>query len=98
MNKNVPIDRALWLAKCVGTNELRASKRKGVNPALPWEARAKWIKDWTISVEQFVEGLAQSQGQGADSDPEKRRSRLYYGYASVLSPSFFSPAREYIPA
>ena len=81
LNKNVPIDRALWLAKCVGTNEIRASKRKGVNPALVVGGEVKWIKDWTISVEQFVEGLPQNPGQSTESDPEKRRSRLYYGYS-----------------
>jgi mediator of RNA polymerase II transcription subunit 12, fungi type len=31
LNKNVPTDRAVWLARCVGANEIRASKRKGVN-------------------------------------------------------------------
>ncbi|KAL2015051.1 hypothetical protein VTK56DRAFT_6423 [Thermocarpiscus australiensis] len=54
LNKNVPTDRAVWLIKCVGANEIRATKRKGVsNLVLGGETR--WIKDWTVSVEQFIE-------------------------------------------
>ncbi|KAK3393195.1 hypothetical protein B0H63DRAFT_516392 [Podospora didyma] len=57
LNKNVPTDRAVWLTKCVGANEIRASKRKGVNGAYLMGGEAKWIKDWTICVEQFVENV-----------------------------------------
>ncbi len=54
LNKQVPTDRAVWLIKCVGANELRATKRKGVS-TLVMGGEARWIKDWTVSVEQFVE-------------------------------------------
>ncbi|KAH8886728.1 hypothetical protein GQ53DRAFT_335573 [Thozetella sp. PMI_491] len=86
MNKSIPFDRALWLAKCVGINEIRAFKRKGVNPALVMGGEAKWIKDWTISVEQFVESLAQNPGPPDETDLQRKRARLYYGIklASVL--------------
>ena len=33
LNKKIPTERAVWLAKCVGANEIRAFKRKGVNGA-----------------------------------------------------------------
>jgi mediator of RNA polymerase II transcription subunit 12, fungi type len=57
LNKDVPTDRAVWLAKCVGANEIRAFKRKGVNGVTTMGGEAKWTKDWTLSVEQFVESV-----------------------------------------
>lgn len=62
LNKNVPTDRAVWLAKCVGANEIRAFKRKGVNGAVVMGGEAKWIRDWTVFVEQFVDGIVSSFG------------------------------------
>lgn len=57
LNKNVPVERALWLAKCVGANEIRAFKRKGVNGAIVMGGEVKWCKDWTVFVEQFVDAV-----------------------------------------
>ncbi|KAI0425296.1 transcription mediator subunit Med12 [Xylaria sp. FL1042] len=57
LNKNVPTDRAVWLAKCVGANEIRAFKRKGVNNTFVMGGEVKWIRDWTLCVEQFVEAV-----------------------------------------
>lgn len=54
MNKQVPTDRAVWLIKCIGANEIRATKRKGVG-TLVVGGEARWIKEWTVSVEQFIE-------------------------------------------
>lgn len=62
LNKNVPTDRAVWLAKCVGALEIRAFKRKGVNSAIVMGGETKWIRDWTIFVEQFVDGVVASFG------------------------------------
>ena len=60
LNKNVPTDRAVWLAKCVGANEIRAFKRKGVNGTFVMGGETKWIRDWTVNVEQFVETVSNS--------------------------------------
>ncbi|OBT49357.1 hypothetical protein VE00_00312 [Pseudogymnoascus sp. WSF 3629] len=60
--KNVPTERAVWLAKCVGANEIRASKRKGVPGALAMGGESKWIRDWTVCVEQFVDGVVAAGG------------------------------------
>lgn len=60
LNKNVPTERAVWLAKCVGANEIRAFKRKGVNGAFVMGGEIKWCKDWTIFVEQFVDSVVSS--------------------------------------
>ena len=57
LNKNVPTDRAVWLAKCVGANEIRAFKRKGVNNTFVMGGEVKWIRDWTLCVEQFLEAV-----------------------------------------
>ncbi|PHH70028.1 hypothetical protein CDD82_7384 [Ophiocordyceps australis] len=58
LNKNVPTERAIWLAKCVGANEIRAFKRKGASGAFAMGGESKWVRDWTIFVEQFVESIA----------------------------------------
>jgi mediator of RNA polymerase II transcription subunit 12 len=58
LKKNVPASRAVWLAKCVGANEIRAFKRKGVNGTFLMGGESKWIRDWTVYVEQFVESVA----------------------------------------
>ncbi|XP_014561082.1 hypothetical protein COCVIDRAFT_22785 [Bipolaris victoriae FI3] len=58
LNKNIPLPRALWLAKCVGINELRAHKRKGQAGTVTWG------RGWTSSVEQFIDGVIGGIGQG----------------------------------
>ncbi|TAQ88198.1 hypothetical protein B7494_g3506 [Chlorociboria aeruginascens] len=63
LSKNIQIRRAVWLAKCVGANELRAFRRKGPSGVLPMGGEAKWIRDFTISVEQFVESVVGSCGE-----------------------------------
>ncbi|KAL8839074.1 MAG: hypothetical protein Q9170_001910 [Blastenia crenularia] len=53
--KNIPTARSLWLVKCVGANEIRAFKRKGASGAFAAGGEAKWIRDWTANVEQFLD-------------------------------------------
>ena len=60
--KNIPTWRAVWLAKCVGANEIRAFKRKGTGGAFVSGGESKWIKDWTANVEQFVDALIAACG------------------------------------
>ncbi|PBP17135.1 transcription mediator subunit Med12 [Diplocarpon rosae] len=55
LSKNIPIERAVWLAKCVGANELRAFRRKGGSGTFAMGGEAKWIRDFTVCVEQFVD-------------------------------------------
>ena len=57
LKKHVPTERAVWLAKCVGANEIRSFKRKGGNGAFAIGGEFKWIREWTIFVEQFVESV-----------------------------------------
>ena len=59
----VPISRAIWFAKCVGANEIRTLKRKGTSPTFAASAEAKWSKDWTTNIQQFIEGLAKECGK-----------------------------------
>ncbi|KAF4981099.1 hypothetical protein FDECE_17753 [Fusarium decemcellulare] len=63
LNKNVPAERAVWLAKCVGANEIRAFKRKGVNGAFVMGGELKWARDWTVFVEQFVDSVVSGFGE-----------------------------------
>jgi mediator of RNA polymerase II transcription subunit 12 len=63
LSKRIPTERAVWLAKCVGANEIRAFKRKGVTGTFAMGGEAKWIRDWTTFVEQFVESIISSCGE-----------------------------------
>ncbi|PHH75612.1 hypothetical protein CDD80_2226 [Ophiocordyceps camponoti-rufipedis] len=63
LNKNVPTERAVWLAKCVGANEIRAFKRKGAGGAFVMGGESKWVRDWTVFVEQFVEAVVSAFGE-----------------------------------
>ena len=51
----IPLARAIWFAKCVGANEIRTLKRKGPGNTTAVGNENKWLRDWTVSVEQFVE-------------------------------------------
>ncbi|KAK0664470.1 putative mediator of RNA polymerase II transcription [Cercophora samala] len=57
LNKRIPFERAVWLIQCVGANELRTCKRKGVSLAQSFGAEVRWIKEWTVSVQKFVENV-----------------------------------------
>jgi mediator of RNA polymerase II transcription subunit 12 len=82
LSKNIPMPRAVWLAKCVGANELRAFRRKGVSGAAAASGESKWVMDWTVNVEQFLEGVIASCGQ---PDWQTRMD-----YAVKLATSFFT--------
>lgn len=71
LNKNIPLPRALWLAKCVGINELRAHKRKGQ------AGTVTWVRGWTSSVEQFLDSILSSIGTG------EWKQRITYSYATL---------------
>ena len=60
--KDIPITRAVWLAKCVGANEIRAFKRTGASGAFAIGGEDKWIRDWTTNVEAFVESVVDECG------------------------------------
>ncbi|CAD6447866.1 23e34830-c2a0-4824-b86a-9131de662131 [Sclerotinia trifoliorum] len=72
LNKNIPIERAVWLAKCVGANELRSFKRKGAGGAFAMGGEAKWVRDFTVCVEQVLESIIGSCGE------KDFRRRIYY--------------------
>ncbi|KAK9460980.1 uncharacterized protein V1516DRAFT_690973 [Lipomyces oligophaga] len=87
-NKAVPIHRAVWLARCVGANELRSLKRKGNSASLA-DAEAQWIREWTIQVAQFIEKVLSECGNNSDTlastpantpttQPPKWRTRADY--------------------
>jgi len=66
LNKNIPIPRAVWLAKCVGINEMRTHQRtKGVTVVT-------WVRGWTACVEQFIESMIATCGQ------DEWKSRITY--------------------
>lgn len=63
LDKNIPIQRAVWLSKAVGANELRAYKRKGPTGLTGVSGEFKWIREWTGHVQQFLEGTGNMCGQ-----------------------------------
>ncbi|KAI2352458.1 RNA polymerase II mediator complex subunit [Ophidiomyces ophidiicola] len=62
VNKGIPVGRAVWLAKCVGANEIRAFKRKGTSAAIANGLEIKWVRDWSVNVQQFVESIVGACG------------------------------------
>jgi mediator of RNA polymerase II transcription subunit 12 len=52
--KKIPTARAVWFVRCVGANELRGLRRKGVG-SLAVGGESKWIKEWTGQLTQFLE-------------------------------------------
>ncbi|KAI9769426.1 MAG: RNA polymerase II mediator complex subunit [Geoglossum simile] len=82
LSKNIPTGRAVWLARCVGANEIRAFKRKGAGGAFAMGGEVKWIKDWTAFVEQFVDTVISNCGE--------EDWRLKISYAVRLSAHLFS--------
>lgn len=63
LNKWIPAGRAVWLAKCVGANEIRAFKRKGTSGTVALGLEVKWVRDWTTNVQQFIEGVVSACGK-----------------------------------
>ncbi|KIW81201.1 hypothetical protein Z517_04226 [Fonsecaea pedrosoi CBS 271.37] len=72
LQSSVPLSRAIWFAKCVCANEVRTLKRKGTTPAVALGAENKWLREWTLNVEQFLETYL---GQANASD---WRSNIQY--------------------
>ncbi|KAK5679505.1 RNA polymerase II mediator complex subunit [Elasticomyces elasticus] len=82
LNKDVPLQRAVWLAKCVGANELRAFKRKGVSGVAAATNETKWVHEWTVHVEQFLEGVTESCSQ--------QDWQMKMTYAAKLATAFYA--------
>ena len=61
--KKIPPARAVWFAKCVGANELRAFKRKSASGHNASGGESKWVREWTVQVGQFVEDVIAQCGQ-----------------------------------
>lgn len=57
MSKKIPVLRAVWFAKCVGANEIRAFNRKGSGAAMSVDGEVKWVRDWTLQLQQFIESI-----------------------------------------
>lgn len=81
LGKWIPVARAVWLAKCVGANEIRAFKRKGTSGALAVGLEVKWVREWTTNVQQFVEGVI---GAARVSDWKAKMSYAYVNRIYIL--------------
>jgi len=63
--KSIPTARAVWFARCVGANELRGLKRKGVG-SFAVGSETKWLKEWTGQVVRFLERTISECGSSSD--------------------------------
>ncbi|KAF8244696.1 hypothetical protein K440DRAFT_663352 [Wilcoxina mikolae CBS 423.85] len=72
--KSVPTARAVWFVRCVGANELRGLRRKGVG-SLAVGGEAKWINEWTSHVMQFLEKSIGACGTMTD---DLWRTKMHY--------------------
>nr|POF16710.1 mediator of rna polymerase ii transcription subunit 12 [Quercus suber] len=63
LGKQIPLHRSVWLAKCVGANELRAFRRKGVSGSAATSGEAKWVREWTVQIEQFLDAAILNCGE-----------------------------------
>lgn len=73
LRKHIPLPRAVWLAKCVGINEMRSHKRKGQAGTITW------VRGWTSAVEQFLDRTVASVGQ------EEWKPRITYALQLATS-------------
>jgi mediator of RNA polymerase II transcription subunit 12 len=76
--KEIPTARAIWLAKCIGANELRTLKRKGVGGALGLSAELKWVREWTMHVEQFIDATISTRSDSSWKEKVQYVVRLTY--------------------
>ena len=83
-NKNIPPTRAIWFVRCVGANELRGLKRKGAS-SVAFGNEAKWMKEWTGQVIQFIEKATAECGTTVDTAWKKKMV-----YAVRLSAQLYS--------
>ena len=63
LNKGISVERGVWLAKCVGANEIRAFRRKGIGSSVAIGGELKWIREWTVQVEQFLDSVIATCGE-----------------------------------
>jgi mediator of RNA polymerase II transcription subunit 12 len=63
LSKGISVERGVWLAKCVGANEIRAFRRKGIGTSVAIGGELKWIREWTLHVEQFLDGVIATCGE-----------------------------------
>ncbi|VEU20684.1 DEKNAAC101623 [Brettanomyces naardenensis] len=60
LNHKLPISRAIWLIKCVSSNEQRQLKRKAGNTNAAYLLSNRWIIEWTDQIAIFVEHVYDS--------------------------------------
>jgi mediator of RNA polymerase II transcription subunit 12, fungi type len=72
LSRKIAVPRATWLAKCIGAHDIRAIKRKSAaatgttaasSSASTMSSEAKWIKEWTVQVQNFIKSAFSGAGQ-----------------------------------
>lgn len=60
LNHKIPISRAVWLIKCISTNEQRQLKRKTTNVSAMNINANKWIVEWSEQITLFFENIIEN--------------------------------------
>ncbi|KAG0632818.1 hypothetical protein HOY80DRAFT_1066536 [Tuber brumale] len=81
---------AVWFARCVGANELRGLKCKGVG-AFTVGSESKWLKEWMTQVMRFLERTVAECGSSSDWWKQKvvHASNSVSGMASLVPGNVF---------
>ena len=83
----VPISRALWLIKCIATNEQRQLKRKTGTSSAVSASVSKWIAEWTEQITAFFESIIESC---FDTSVPKETWRFRLDYTISLVTNLYS--------
>ncbi len=73
LSKKITTLRAVWLARCVGANEMRAFRRQGNSSRFANGGETQWIRDWTSNVESFLISIMDG------SKDQDWKERMAYG-------------------
>ena len=73
----IPVGRAIWFAKAVGSNEIRSLRRKSSSTVSTGSTENKWLREWTSHIEQFIDSSFEAHGHSS--------WRLKFNYALILA-------------
>ncbi|KAF6010290.1 hypothetical protein HII12_002997 [Brettanomyces bruxellensis] len=77
LKHNIPISRAIWLIKCISSNEQRQLKRRASNSGSVSLLVGQWTVEWTEQVCMFLEHIYKSCSDGQNK--EKWKLSMDYG-------------------
>ena len=80
LKHNIPISRAIWLIKCISSNEQRQLRRRASNSTSVSLLFGRWTVEWTEQVCMFLEHIYKSCSDGQN----KEKWKLSMDYSTKL--------------